>query len=530
MHMPDPYNMGKPDSSASSSLVLMVSTLLSRLLGIVRVSIISAVFGAGGTADVINFTFSIPNNIRKLLAEGALSSAFIPVLTRAFRGEGKTEDLGAARRLTEKIFGFQVTVLLPLTAAALLFPEPVIKALSDFSDPGQLSLAASLLRFFVLYLVIISATAVIQAVLHCRFIFTVSALAPLVFSVTVILSIILLSDSIGAYSMAAGVLAGGLLQMAVQLPSYLRQGFRLRISFSFIDDDFKAVMRLFIPVLLTSGILAAAQQVSFYLASRLPTGAVTAFANAIVFWQMPFGVFYVSIATVFFPMMSRASQQGNRAALEEQLRKGVGYITVFLIPSALMLFFFSRELSYSLLVNGRFTPDDAERTAAALRAFAPGLLFGGLFNYTQRYFFAVSALKPAVKVALVFGVTDILLTAGGIALGLDVYAFGAAASIAYAFSFAIQLRYIRKQLPEFKSGRLFREGAKVVAANLPLLVLLTGYAFAGGTWYLSGRSAVNILLLTGAGSAGAAATAAVYRASSIDFLFRKGPEIRNSLY
>ncbi len=518
LEKPDPTH----EKRRISSLLLMLSTLISRLLGIVRVRLISTVFGADGTADVLNFTFSIPNNIRKLLAEGALSSAFIPVLTRAVNQDESSLKNSHAQHLLARILGFQAAVLIPLTVSVWIFPEAVITFLSDFSDPHQIAMAAVLLKYFIIYLLIISITAVIQAALNCRSIFYVSALAPLIFSTTVIVSIIFLSDRFGAYAMGIGVLAGGLLQFFFQLTAYHKSGYRLSFSFQFADPDFRVVMKTFLPVLLTSGIFAVTQQVSFYLASRLPIGAVTALSNAVVFWQMPFGVFYVSIATVFFPAMSRDFQKNDVSGLQKNLEKGIGYIVVFLLPSAIILFFLSREVVFSILLSGKFTAENANRTADALQAFLPGLVFAGLFNYIQRFFYSIQTVFNAVKAALLYAILDISITILCIVLKFDVISLGIGNSAAYIMAFIIQLHFVRMELPELMSGTAaFRNFFRVLAANVPLVILMIVYKLYANAWYITGSTLRNFLLLLLIGSASGLVIFTSYRLFSVDFLYRK---------
>ncbi|MCF7943238.1 MAG: murein biosynthesis integral membrane protein MurJ [Spirochaetia bacterium] len=516
----------KPDSTHEkkriSSLLLMLSTLVSRLLGIVRVRLISAFFGADGTADVLNFTFSIPNNIRKLLAEGALSSAFIPVLTKAVKQDESSLETSHAQHLLARILGFQAVVLIPLTIFVWIFPESVITFLSDFSDAHQIAMASVLLKYFIIYLFIISVTAVIQAALNCRSIFHISALAPLIFSTTVIFSIIFLSSRFGAYAMGMGVLAGGFLQFFFQLAAYYKSGYRLSFSFQFADPNFRVVLRTFIPVLLTSGIFAVTQQVSFYLASRLPTGAVTALSNAVVFWQMPFGVFYVSIATVFFPAMSKDFQKNDVKGLQENLEKGIGYIVVFLLPSAIILFFLSREVVFSILLSGKFTEENAKRTADALMAFMPGLVFAGLFNYVQRFFYSIQTVYNAVKAAIIYAILDISITILCIVMNFDVVSLGIGNSTAYIAAFIIQMHLVRKELPGLLPGAAaFRNFLRVLAANSPLVILLIVYKYFAGVWYITGSLLRNFLLLIIIGAVCGLTVFTSYRLFSVDFLYRK---------
>ena len=194
----------------------MLCTLLSRLLGFVKIVIIGAIFGASGKADVLNAVFAIPNNLRKLMAEGALSSAFIPVLSSSIV---KDKDHNVTKKIVNNIMAFQILVLVPLCIISIIYADFLVnKVLLNFSDPGLRILAVDLFRWFISYILLISISAVLMAVLNSYGYFTVPALTPILFSMAVIISILFLHKDLGVYSMAVGVLAGGVMQIFFQYP------------------------------------------------------------------------------------------------------------------------------------------------------------------------------------------------------------------------------------------------------------------------------------------------------------------------
>ena len=137
-------------STSVSALVVMTATMFSRVLGFVKIALISHLFGATGKADVFNFVFDIPNNLRKLMAEGALSSAFIPTLSQSIAAKD-----GSDKRLVRTLLTFQVLILVPLCVLAVIFKREVILFLSEYEDPEQIELAASLFQFFIHYIVLL---------------------------------------------------------------------------------------------------------------------------------------------------------------------------------------------------------------------------------------------------------------------------------------------------------------------------------------------------------------------------------------
>ena len=180
--------------STVHTVVVMVSTTISRLFGFVRIALIGAIFGASGTADVLNAVFTIPNNLRKLMAEGALSSAFIPVLSRSI----VLDKTGAsARKIVRLIFSFQFIVLVPVLLACAVFAPRVVRLILDFKDPEKIELAGSLFRWMIHYLLLVSISAVLMGVINAHQSFLVPAITPILFSVAVISSVLLLHGFLG---------------------------------------------------------------------------------------------------------------------------------------------------------------------------------------------------------------------------------------------------------------------------------------------------------------------------------------------
>jgi putative peptidoglycan lipid II flippase len=203
-----------------SAIMVMACTALSRLFGYVKIALINAFFGGSGPADVINIVFAVPNSLRKLFAEGAFSSAFIPVLSSTM-ADDPTEV--AARRLVRSLSAFLLLCLGTLSALSLALPGAFLGLLANFDDPSKLPLARVLFRWEFNYILFVSLSALVQAVLNTHGRFAISALSPLVYSAAVILGLVFLRGPLGPVAMGVGVFVGGVLQLAVQLPSLARR-------------------------------------------------------------------------------------------------------------------------------------------------------------------------------------------------------------------------------------------------------------------------------------------------------------------
>jgi len=478
-----------------NSLLVMLCTLTSRLLGILKARVIATVFGATGIADVINFTFNIPNNFRKLFAEGALSNAFIPVFAASIaQDQGRAES---SSQLLKRMQGFQFLVSVPLVAFTWLFRLDIIHFLSDFQDAGQISLSANLLVYFMLFLFTISVSTLYGSVLQCHGSFFIAAAAPLLFSFSVISSVLFLSNSLGAYSMAVGVVFGGGLQAFTTFLRLRKFGYVFQISFDFSYLPFRKVMRSWFSATLAALVLIVGQQVAFYFASTLPAGSVTAFSNSIILWQAPYGIFFSAISTVFFPAMVLAYHQQNVNRLGKLISQGMLYLATFLIPSALILIFLRKETIAVLLQSGKFTLADTLVTAEVLVWYLIGMLFAAWYFFLQRYYYSVGKFSIVLVVSILVTSIDIFATWYLLTLGFGIASLSLANSISVCLGLVVLYCHGLLPMNGFPHLRLHSQLSKIIIANLPLALALIGYSRLHLEWWTTGSSWRNLVFLTG---------------------------------
>ncbi len=471
----------------------MAGTLGSRLLGFVKIALISMFFGAGRKADVLNAVFNIPNNFRKLLAEGALSSAFIPELSRQIVSdpEGK-----GSRNLSRSILGLQMLILVPVSLVCIIQPQILLRLFVRFPDPADFDLAIRLFRWMWHYILLISVSAVLMAVLNSHNHFLIPALSPLLFSVSVIVSILIWHESLGVFSMVAGVLGGGGFQILWQFPLYRKLGYSLKPRLHFKDEAFQRVMKQWIPVLITSSIFTVNSQVAVLLATGLDEGSTTALSNAIVFWQLPFGIFSASITTVLFPKMSRQAGEGNIQAMGETLLQGVHMLSVLLIPSSLLLMAFGPEMISTALQRGEFTAKNTLLAARVLFAYCPGMFFVGTYNLFQRSYYSRRNYRFPLVTALVTVTLDIALSLLFISFGWGVASLAWANSLAFLAGSGVMVSGYFKEKLGLDYKPLARQTLKVLAAQIPMvLVILAFKRFIPVERFLEGSGWHNLGLL-----------------------------------
>lgn len=488
----------KKSSSARNTFIVMIFTFISRILGFVRTALVNHYFGVTKIADAITLTFAVPNNLRKLMAEGALSSAFIPTFNKTLIDDPSRQK---SRKLVNNVITFQLLVLVPVCLICVLFARQVVDiVISDFKDPAQIELSAKLLQWFIFYILFISVSAVIMGVLNTHKNFLIPAVTPVLFSICVISCLMLFYKTLGEYSMVLGVLLGGAAQLVFQLPWLKNEKYKIRLNFDFKNSGFKEILKNYIPVLATSSIFTITQVIANRFASGLDVGSTTVLFNAIVIFQLPYGLFFASVTTVLFPKMSRFSAADNLKELRNTMQYGIRFLLVLLIPSMIILFFLGTEMAAVLYMSGKFTLENAVTTGAVLQGYTIGLFALGIFNFLQRFFFSKNNHKIPFVAAGIVGIIDIVLSIIFINIFENygrVYGLALANSISFVVGMVFLLIIARKHVGGLNIKSIIITFLKISAAVIPLIgiLVLSNYIFKD--YWQSGRSFVNFLILGG---------------------------------
>jgi len=450
-----------------STAIVMVSTFLSRLLGFVRIAVIGAVFGASGNADVLNLVFNIPNNLRKLLAEGALSSAFVPVLSRAH-----VEDASGhrSRAIVRSLLGLQLAILVPVLILAAIFPQQIVNVILDFPERSRQLLAGDLFRYLIHYVLLISVAAVCMGTLNSMQRFLVPALSPLWFSVAVIVSIFTLHRHIGVYAMVVGVGIGGLGQVLLHVPPMVRAGYSLWPRFYFGDPHFRIILRRWLPVVSTASVFAINQQIALLFASGLEDGSGSAMTNALVFWQLPFGIFSASITTVLFPAMSRHYAENDGAGLQETVLSGLRGLILLLVPAGIGLIVLGEPMIAVALQRGAFTARATGLAAEVLTWYSIGLFSVGAFTFLQRFFYACDDYRTPLRIAALTVVLDVGLSLWLKETRLRVAGLALANSVAFTIGLFLMLHQVRRAAGTIPIRTLLPSVARAVLASAVAVV------------------------------------------------------------
>ncbi|MFA5698153.1 MAG: murein biosynthesis integral membrane protein MurJ [Sphaerochaeta sp.] len=500
------------------SKIVMICTLASRLLGIVRSRVLATIFGATGVGDVINFTFNIPNSFRKLFAEGALNSALIPSFSQLLAENKKQE----AQKLFGLLITYQTLLFLPVTILSYFYGPRLIAFLSDFNT-DQISLAANLLPFFIAYLATISLSATFSGLLQLHKQFFHAFFSPLFYSIVVITVVLTTSSTLGPMSVAYATIGGGALQAAYAYITLRTQGYRLIPTFNPKGTIFGPTMNAWGLVSIGMGMQIITQMVSYYLASTLGEGSVTAFANSLIFYQTPYGINFNAIAAVSLPALSLAFAQGDDNQLKDHTRTSLVKLTSLLLPSTIIIFAFRIEIVTVILQGGKFTHADSLQTA---RVLGPYLLFmttTAYYSLLLRLGFATKRFWAMTIIQIIQNLIDIVLMIILINLDVGIQALSIANGVSYLLSLIPLTIALKEDYQPITDTKLYNQIGKIILANIPILIAMIIYKLLAPVWYQDGSTLKNLLLLITLGGASILIWLYSYKLNKIEFfdLFRR---------
>jgi putative peptidoglycan lipid II flippase len=388
---------------ARSAGVTGAATLASRILGLARDQVLAALFGAGNEMDAFIVAFRIPNLVRDLVAEGSMSSAFVPTFTRHLTRYGKRE----AWRLGNNVLNALAIVTGLLVVCGLIFAEPLVTTFAgDYARvPGKLALTVRMTRVMLPFLTMAAIAAAAMGMLNSLQHYFVPALAPAMFNIATIVCALLLVPLMPALGLprimaiAVAALIGGFGQIAIQWPVLRREGFRYQAILDPRDAGLRHVLMLMGPG--TLGL--AATQVNIFvntlLATTQGTGAVSWLTYAFRLMYLPLGLFGVSIGTAVLPSVSRNAAADDTAGIRETLSRGLAMMLLVNVPATLGLITLATPIVRLLFERGLFLPVDTEATAAAVRLYACGLVGYSAARIASPTFYALGRSRVPVLVS-----------------------------------------------------------------------------------------------------------------------------------
>jgi putative peptidoglycan lipid II flippase len=500
--MPDGRDNFKVSSSSERQLVgalgsIGAATLASRVLGFLRDMVVALAFGAGPVTDAFFVAYRIPNILRRLLGEGALSTAVIPVFTEYTVNRTRDE---LARMLRAVLAGALLVLGLTTMVGIAAAPWVVTIIAPGFAaDPGQRALTVQLTRVMFPSLLLVGLAAYGMGVLNSQGRFFAAALGPAMVNVGMIVTVLALVQHVDPpiLSLAIGVLVGGVGQMLVQVPSLRRLGLFVAPSAELRHPALGRVARLLLPAAFGLAAVQVMVFVNTLLASLLPPGSISFLYYADRVMEFPLGVFGIALASASLPSMSRQAAAGDTRAVAGTVNFALRLAAYVSMPATVGLVVLSVPLTRLLFERGRFGPSDTAATAVALIWYAVGLVGYAGARITAQAFYAV--LEPATAVRLGIMAIGANLVAAVALMGPMGHAGLAAASSFGAYvNLGGLLWAARRRFGPLGARTLLRSVVRTGVACIPLLLwCLLALGVAEGlslhtTWRLAAWLAVTI--------------------------------------
>jgi len=453
---------------ARSAGVIGIATMTSRVLGLVRDQVMAYLFGAGNAVDAYNVAFRVPNLVRDLFAEGAMSAAFVPVFTRELTRGGRS----SAWHLGNNVITALALITGALVLAGIIWAGPLMAVFAGeyASVPGKMALTVQLTRIVLPFLMMVAVAGAFMGMLNSLDRFFIPALSPALFNVGTILSVILLAPLMPRLglepivAMAVGALVGGIGQLAIQWPALRREGYKYTPTLDLRDPALGQVLLLMGPG--TVGL--AATQINVFvntiLATSEGTGAVSWLNYAFRLMYLPLGLFGLSIATAAMPAIARFAAADDVAGMRHEVTNGLVMMLLLNVPATFGLIVLGHPIVALLFERGAFTAADTHATAAALTCYAIGLTGYSAVKIASPTFYALHDSRTPVLVStgsvLVNAVLNIVLVRHVGYLGL---ALGT--SIASLLNAALLLYLLRRRLHGIEGPRLVSVVVRALLAS-----------------------------------------------------------------
>ena len=443
-------------------------TFVSRIFGFIRDMFIAMTFGSSIAADAFFVAFRIPNMQRRVLGEGAVASAFIPVFAETLAKKGQQ----AAQELTANIFNILLILLSLISLALFLFSPAVITVFAPgfLNDNEKFNLTVDLTRWMSPYLFFIGLSAFSMGVLNSLKVFALPAAAPILQIISMIGAILIVVPQLDKpiVGLAIGVLIGGALQVFILLPAIIKQGYGWKKYLHIKQPEVIKIAKLTGPAILGLAVYELNLMVDTILASTLPEGSIS-YGNRLV--QLPLGVFAVALAVVLLPTLSQHAAKGETKELVQTLNFSIRLILFITIPASIGLIILNEPIVNILWERGEFLYTSTQGTAVALLFYSIGLCAYSGIKIIAPAFYSLQDTKTPAKIGIYSMILNIVLNLilmgplkhGGLALATSVSALFNVIALTYC---------LRKRLGLLGGRKILRSMLKMSAAAFTMGVVI----------------------------------------------------------
>jgi putative peptidoglycan lipid II flippase len=508
--------------------IIGLAVMCSRVLGLARELIFAALFGGGRALDAFTVAFRIPNLLRDLFAEGALSTAFVTTFSKTIARGGDE----AAWRLANKVATMTTLVLGVLCVLGMVFSGSLVGLLAPGFDADKAALTAQLTRIMFPFILLVSIAALVMGMLNAKNVFGVPAMASSFFNIGSIIGGLLLGYWIDPHfglraliGLAFATVIGGALQLIVQLPSLARLGYRFRPDLHWRDAGVKAVLLLMGPSVIAASTTQFNVLINSVFASGLEDGAIFWLAAAFRLMQLPLGIFGVALGTVTLPLLSRLVVAGRLDAFRSELARAMRWAMLLTLPAMAGLMMLAEPIISVVYQHGKFNAYEAAQAAGALRFYAIGLAGYAALKVLVNAFYAMDRRKTPMLVSfLAVGLNLLFNWVFTVRLGWGHRGLAFSTGCVATFNFLLLYILMQTQLRGLESRRLFVLLVKIALASASLVAVCA----ASSHWLLADWPHQALLPKVAALLVTVVAGAAVFAACGILLHIEELKELRDA--
>ncbi len=376
----------------SAAMILGISSLLSKALGLIRDRLLAGRFGAGDELDIYYAAFRIPDFIFNILIIGAISAAFIPVFAKAFNHDQKEAWI-----LTNGVLNIFLSALAVLSIILIIFCPILISIIAPGFEGGKREITVSLTRIMFLSPMFFAVSNIFSGILQYFKRFFIYSLAPIVYNLGIILGIIFFVPKFGVYGLAFGVVFGAFLHMLIQIPSVRLCGYRYNFIFDIYNQGVRKIIKLMAPRTIGLGASQVNLIIITAIASTLASGSLAIFNFSNNLQYIPIGIIGISFATAVFPSLSQEFASEQKKEFIRKFSSAFRQILFLAIPFSALIFILRAQIVRIILGTGQFSWTDTRLTAACLGIFSFGIFAQSLVPLASKAFYALhSTITPVI--------------------------------------------------------------------------------------------------------------------------------------
>ena len=478
--------------STRATGVVGIAILSSRLLGLIREMVFAALFGAGKYLDAFLMAFRLPNLLRDLFDECALSTAFIRTFSKKIAIEGDQ----SAWRLANKVATLTAVFMSAITLLGIVFAPQLVDLLTWGSwSPDKTALTILLTRIMWPFMLLVSLAALVMGMLNAKHVFGPPAMASSYFNLGSIIAGVAigywLDPHFGARSLvglAIGTLIGGAWQLIGQFPSLWHVGYKYHADFHWRDESVRTVLTLMGPAVIAASAVQVNVLINSGFAASLGNGPVSWLNIAFRLMQLPLGIFGVAIGTVTLPLVSKSAAVGNTNEFRAILARGMRLAFLLTIPSAIGLAMFAAPIISVIYQHGRFTPEMTRQTAGALEFYAIGLVSYAVLKVLTPAFYAIGKRNtPMVVSFLAIGANLFLNWLFTFRLGWGHRGLAFSTSLVATINFLLLYALMRRHTHRLETRQTLIGLGKICLAGAPLALI----CWAANYWWLDAWASLH---------------------------------------